>query len=131
MILTFEVHEDTVLSAPWLALPDDDRGHDLLPEVGLPLLHGGHHHVADASRGQPVQATLDSLHRDNVEVLGPSVVRAVHCGCHRQTQRHPELVTRTTSPSYKIDRSSETQIPNCPIHYPDYPDQISPESHEW
>ena len=37
-MVTFEVHVDTVLAAPRLALADDDGGHDLLPEVGLPLL---------------------------------------------------------------------------------------------
>ena len=46
--LTFEGHEDAVLSAPWLALADDDGGHNLLPEIGLPLLDGGHDHVSDA-----------------------------------------------------------------------------------
>jgi hypothetical protein len=38
-IHTFKVHVDTILSAEGLALPDNDSRHDLLPEVGLTLLH--------------------------------------------------------------------------------------------
>jgi hypothetical protein len=95
---TFEVHVDTVLAAPRLALADDDGGHDLLTEIGLALLDGGHDHVADAGGREAVEAALDALHGDDVEVLGPGVVRAVHRRRHRQTQRHPELVPRRPSP---------------------------------
>ena len=84
--MTFEVHVNAVLSAPGLALPYDDSWQDLLPEIGLPLLDGGHDHVADAGGGQPVQAALDPLHGDDVEVLGTRVVRAVHRRRHRKTQ---------------------------------------------
>lgn len=48
--LTFEVHENTILSAPRFALPDDDGRKNLFPEIRLTLFDGGHHHVADASR---------------------------------------------------------------------------------
>ena len=95
--MTFEVHEDTVLSAPGLALADDDGGHDLLPEIRLPLLDGGHDHVSNAGRGQAVEPALDPLHRYDVEVLRPRVVRTVHRRRHRKTQRHPELVPRRSS----------------------------------
>ena len=101
-IVTFEVHEDAVLSAPRLALAHDDRRHDLLPEVGLPLLDGGHDHVADAGRRQPVEPALDALHGDDVEVLGARVVRAIDRRRHRQTQRHPELVPRGPSPPCSV-----------------------------
>nr|GMD73089.1 syntaxin 5 [Ipomoea batatas] len=59
---TFEIHINAILSAPRLALTDDDGRHDLLPEIGFPLLHGSHDHVTNASRRQPVEATLDPLH---------------------------------------------------------------------
>ena len=36
--IIFEVHVDAVFFAPWLPLPHNDGGHDLLPEIGLPLL---------------------------------------------------------------------------------------------
>lgn len=42
----------------------------LLPQLRLALLHGSHHHVTHASSRQPVQAPLDALHGDDVEVLG-------------------------------------------------------------
>ena len=96
--VTFEVHVDSVLAAPRLALADDDGGHDLLPEVGLTLFDGGHDHVADAGGRQAVEPILDALDRDDVEVLGARVVRAVHGRCHGETQRHAELVPRSPSP---------------------------------
>jgi hypothetical protein len=98
---TFEVHVDTVLSAPRFALADDDRGHDFLPEVGLPLLYGGHDHVADAGRRQPVEPPLDALDGDDVKVLSPGIVGAVDRRRHRQTQRHAELVPRGSTPPCK------------------------------
>lgn len=86
MKMTFKIHIDTILSTPWLALPNNDSGHDLLPEIGLSFLNSGHHHIPYTSRGQAVQAALDSLHRDYVKVLSTSVIGAVHCGRNWQTQ---------------------------------------------
>jgi len=96
--IIFEVHVDSVLAAPQLALADDDGWHDLLPEVGLTLLDGGHDHVTDAGGRQAVEPTLDALDGDDVEVLGACVVRAVHGRCDGETQRHAELVPRRPSP---------------------------------
>ena len=42
----------------------------LLPEFGLAFLHCGHDHVTHTSGRQTVQATLDTLYRDDVQVLG-------------------------------------------------------------
>jgi hypothetical protein len=113
---TFEVHVDTVLAAPRLALADDDGGHHLLPEVGLPLLDGGHDHVANAGGREAIEAALDALDGDDVEVLGAGVVRAVHRRGHWQTQRHAELVPRRTSPAWRTSRDttpSENSIRNA------------------
>ena len=96
-ISTFKVHVDAILSAPRLALPDDDGGHDLLPEIRLPFLDSSHHHIAHTSRRQPVQATFDPLHRYDVKVLRPGVIGTVHRRCHWKTQRHPELVSGRSS----------------------------------
>ena len=49
-ITTFKVHEDPILSAPWLALPHNDCRQHLLPEIRLPFLDSGHHHVTNTSR---------------------------------------------------------------------------------
>ena len=35
--IIFEVHVDTVFAVPWLPLPHDDGGHDLLSEVRFSL----------------------------------------------------------------------------------------------
>ena len=40
-----EVEEDTVATAPRLALTDDDRGVNLLTKIGLTLLDSSHNHV--------------------------------------------------------------------------------------
>lgn len=48
------------------------------------------------SRRQTVQATLDAAHRDDVQVLGPAVVAAVHDRGHGQTEGHAVLVALGT-----------------------------------
>jgi hypothetical protein len=83
---TFKIHENTILSAPRLTLPNNDSRHNLLPEIRLPLLDSGHYHITNASRRQAVQATLNSLHGYDVKVLSTSVISTVHCCCHWQTQ---------------------------------------------
>jgi len=97
--MTFKIHENTILSAPRLTLPNNDSRHNLLPEIRLPLLDSGHYHITNASRRQAVQATLNSLHGYDVKVLSTSVISTVHCCCHWQTQWHPELVTSWSSTS--------------------------------
>jgi len=93
-----EVEEDTVTSPPGLALADNDGGHDLLPELRLSLLDGGHDHVTGTTSGQAVKARTDTLDGDDVQVAGTRVVAAVHDGADRKTEGHPQLVTgRTTS----------------------------------
>lgn len=64
--VVLEVQEDTIGSLPWLALSDDNGGHDLLSELGLSLLHCGHNHVTDTSSRQSVQAGTDTLDGDDV-----------------------------------------------------------------
>jgi len=59
---TFKVHVDTILSAPWLALPHNNSWHHLLPEVRLSLLHSCHNHVTNTGKRKPVKAPFDSLH---------------------------------------------------------------------
>jgi hypothetical protein len=75
-----EVQEDTVCSPPWLALSDNDGGHDLLPQLRLSLLDCGHDHVASTTSRQTVETRTDTLHGDDVQVAGARVVAAVHDG---------------------------------------------------
>jgi len=76
--VVLEVEEDTVCSPPGLALADDDSGHDLLPELRLSLLDGGHDHVTNTGSGQAVKTSANALDGDDVEVTGAGVVAAVH-----------------------------------------------------
>lgn len=76
--VVLEVQEDTVGPLPGLGLADDDGGVDLLAELGLSLLDGGHDHVTDTTSGQSVQAGTDTLDGDDVQVSGAGVVGTVH-----------------------------------------------------
>lgn len=53
---------------------------DLLSELGLSLLDGGHDHVTDTASGQSVQTSTGTLDGDDVQVSGAGVVTAVHDG---------------------------------------------------
>jgi hypothetical protein len=64
--VVLEVQENTISSLPWLALSHDNRGHDLLSQLGLSLLNCSHNHITDTSCGQSVQAGTDTLDGDNV-----------------------------------------------------------------
>lgn len=87
--IVLEVQEDTVGAAPGLALTDDNGGHDLLAQLGLTLLDGGHDHVTDTSSGQTVQAGTGTGDGNDVQVASTGVVAAVH---HGATNRRRPLV---------------------------------------
>lgn len=76
--VVLEVQEDTVSPAPGLALADDNGGHDLLAELGLSLLDGGHDHVTDTGSGETVQAGTNTADGNDVQVASTGVVAAVH-----------------------------------------------------
>lgn len=78
--VVLEVEVDTVCASPGLALADNDSGHDLLPELRLSLLDGGHDHVANTTSGETVEAGTNTLDGDDVKVTGTGVVGAVHDG---------------------------------------------------
>jgi len=67
--VVFEVQEDTVSTAPRLALTDNDGGHNLLSQFGLTLLDGTDDHVTGSSSGKSVKTTLDTADSDDVKVL--------------------------------------------------------------
>lgn len=66
--VVLEVQEDTVESLPGLGLSDDDSGVDLLSQLRLSLLDGGHDHVTDTTGGETVQTSTDTLDGDDVQV---------------------------------------------------------------
>ena len=69
----------------------------LLAKLGLALLASRHHHVADSRARHLIQATLDALHGDNVQVLCARIVSAVHDRANAQTEGRAELVTHGTT----------------------------------
>ncbi|KAL4875955.1 hypothetical protein BJY04DRAFT_210952 [Aspergillus karnatakaensis] len=78
--IVLEVEVDAVGTAPGLALADNDSGHDLLTELGLSLLDGGHDHVSDTGGGEAVETRTNALDGDDVQVAGSGVVAAVEHG---------------------------------------------------
>ena len=85
-MITLEVHEDTILSAPRLPLPNDDSWQHLLTKIRFTFLDGSHDHVTNTGGWETVETTLDTFDGDDVEILGSGVVSTVHGGCHWKTQ---------------------------------------------
>ena len=87
-------------SADTLALADDHSLQHLFPELGLTLLNGGQEHVTDGACGEAVKPGADASASDHVQVLGSSVVRAVHDGSDGQRVRNLQLDSVASSSSY-------------------------------
>lgn len=85
--VVLEVQVDTVSPAPGLALADDNGGHDLLAELGLSLLDGGHDHVTNTGSGEAVQAGTNTADGNDVQVASTGVVAAVHHGAAIREKR--------------------------------------------
>ena len=60
----------------------------LFTQFGLALLDGRHHHVAHRRARHLIQAALDALDGDDVQVLRAGVVRAVHHRAHGARDGH-------------------------------------------
>lgn len=94
-----EVDKDTLLSAKGLALSNDNAGEHLLTKFRLSLLNGAHDHVTGPSLGQTIQAPTNIADSNNVQVLGASVIGAVHSGSIRKTGSDSVLDTGSQSAS--------------------------------
>lgn len=55
------------------------------------LLDGRHDHITHAGCRQSVQAALNPLHGDDVQILGACVISAVNHGSHGETEGDAEL----------------------------------------
>nr|GMD62911.1 hypothetical protein Iba_chr12bCG9930 [Ipomoea batatas] len=100
----------------------DDSRHDLLPKIRLSLLNGSHHHITHASRRQTVEAALDALDGDDVEIDGfaipgyiislgqilATVLSSVE-NCHRATDI-PASTIALASRSPPVQQASRTAI---------------------
>lgn len=84
--VVLKVQESTVLSSPWSGLSNDNSRHDLLSQLWLTLLDGGHDHVTSRSSRQSVQSSTETLDGDDVKVSGTRVVATVDDGADGQTQ---------------------------------------------
>jgi hypothetical protein len=82
--VVLEVEVDTILSSPGLGLSNNNGRHDLLSELGLTLLDGGHDHVTGTSGGQSVKSSTAALDGNDVQVSSTRVVSAVHDGSDGQ-----------------------------------------------
>ena len=83
--LTLEVEEITFSSSISFSLSDDDSWHDLLSEFGLSLLHASQEQLTNGTLGESAHAGTNLGDGDDVQVLGTSVVGAVHDTKGRQT----------------------------------------------
>lgn len=66
--VVLEVEEDTVPTAPGLALTADNGGHNLLTELRLSLLDRSHNHVTGGGGGETVKTSTEANDGDDVEV---------------------------------------------------------------
>lgn len=85
---TFEVNEDTVASAPRLALTDNDSGHNLLLKIRLSLLNSGHNHVTNTGSRQTIKTSLNALNGNDVEILSARVIGTVDHSTDGETEGH-------------------------------------------
>lgn len=97
--IVLKENEDTILPSPWLSLSDNDSRHDLLSQFRLTLLDSGHEHVTNTGGWQSVQSTLDTLDRDDIQVLGTRVISTVHDSTNWQSSRQSEFGTSSTTSS--------------------------------
>jgi len=103
--IILEVEISTVGSLPRLALSYHNGGHNLLSQLGLSLLDGGHDHVANTCSGQTVEAGSDTGDGDDVEVTGARVVAAVHdCTAIREISKSVSDSSNRSSIRHKLKR---------------------------
>lgn len=84
--VVLKVQVGTVLSSPWSSLSNNNGWHNLLSQLWLTLLDGGHHHVTGRGSRQSVQSSTETLDGKNVKVSGTRVVTTVDNGADWQTQ---------------------------------------------
>ena len=109
--IVFKVYYHPFLPSPRLALSHDDRGHHLLPQVGLALLHGRHNHVARRRGREPVQASAISVHRHNVQVLRACIIGAV-----LHTHTHTHITSTLVSSRFSMSSSLSFTSPAASTH---------------
>lgn len=85
----------------------------LLPQLWLALLDGRHDHVTHASCRQPVQAPLDALHRDDVQVLGACGQKhSASASLHSTTSPARPYQNTNCSSQHRLHQGSATAWPS-------------------
>ena len=102
MRLTFEIKEMAFSSSDSLALTNDDSLEHLLSELGLTLLDGGKEHVTDGTSGEAIELGTDASASDHVQILGSSVIGAVHDRSDWQRVGNLQLDTVASSSCYTL-----------------------------
>ena len=110
----------------WLGRGTSREGrerHTLFPQVRLSLLDGGHDHVANSGGRQTVQAALDALDGDDVQVLSSGVVGTIDDCSDGETQRHAVLLARGSSSYGRVSLLSPLPLclPSAPRPPPSLP----------
>ena len=76
--IVFKVKEISLSSSVCFSLSDDDGGEHLLSEFWLTLLDRGEEILTDGSLWKSVQSSTDFGASNHIQILGSSVVSAVH-----------------------------------------------------
>jgi len=82
-------------------LANDHSLHNLLSQLRLTLFDGGKEHVSDRASRESVELGTDASASDHIQVLGSSVVSAVHDRCDGQRVGNLQLDSVASSSSYK------------------------------
>ena len=85
-----------------LALTDDHSLKHLLPKLGLTLLDGGKEHVTDGTSREAIELGTDASASDHVQILGSSVIGAVHDRSDWQRVGNLQLDTVASSSCYTL-----------------------------
>ena len=86
--VVLKVNHQTFLSLERSSLTNHNRREHFLSQIWFTFFHRAHEHGTDVRRWQTVLATAPSFDRDDVQVLGPSVVSAVHNCANWASVRH-------------------------------------------
>jgi len=97
--IILEVELIALSSSEALSLSDDNARQHLLSEFGLTLLDGSEEQFTDGTLRESVQSGTDHSDGDDVQVLGTSVVSAVHNAKCGETRRDSQLGSSSSSSS--------------------------------
>ena len=78
------------------------RNLTLLPQLRLSFFYSSEDHISNTGSRKPVEAGVNSLDSNNIQVLGARVVTAVHDSCCRQGSGNLKLNTNGSGTTWKL-----------------------------